>query len=183
MKLRYAALLIGPIILMSATCLPSFANPAHEPRPAQPVKIASAPRVVTAYFSILNNGMKSRNFSALETIYSSGATLRHSGPDGTTKVYHGLAQILGFYQSLPASLGQSQWTQDSMRRLTTNVVLSYEHAGTPAPPVAGRAPCRVMSCPNADAAGTIVSRSSELFVVNHGLIVSVDWTTFFSRQS
>jgi hypothetical protein len=115
--------------------------------------------VVQKYFGILNAGMQSGDFSALATVYAADAVLTQNSPAGVTNVYHGLAEITGFYQATYAKLKGFQWTQDAMRKLSGTVVLSYEHAGSP--PL------------------TVPGRCSHLFVVKGNKIHSLDWTTFY----
>ncbi len=119
----------------------------------------SAPPVVLMYFQIFNAGMRSGDFSALASVYSPDATLTQSNPKGVTTVVHGLDAIMRFYQGIWTKFPGYQWTQDSMRSLDSNVVLSYEHAGSPPERVAGRC--------------------MHLFVVQNGKIMSLDWTTFY----
>jgi hypothetical protein len=80
--------------------------------------------------------------------------------DGKTTVYHGLAAIISFYDTLPAKVPGYQWTTDSLRTLSEKVVLAYEHAGTPSM--------------------TLPSRCAHVFVVEDGKIVSYDWVVFFA---
>ena len=124
--------------------------------------VKSASEVVEDYFHILNAGMKSGNFSALSSVFASDAILTRSTLDGKTAVYHGLAAITGFYDTLPAKVPGFQWTTDSLRSLSTTVVLAYEHAGTPS-----------MALP---------SRCAHAFIVEDGKIVSYDWVVFFAGK-
>jgi len=128
---------------------------AKSPRP-------SAPPVVLTYFKIFNAGMRSGDFSALASVYSPDATLTHSSTNGVTTVVHGIDSIMRSYEDLWAKYPGYQWTQESMRSLDSNVVLSYEHAGSP--------PLRV------------ASRCLHLFVVQNGKIMSLEWTTFYAGQ-
>ena len=118
--------------------------------------------VVQKYFGILNAGMQSGDFSVLATVYAADAVLTQNSPAGVTNVYHGLAQIIGFYQAAYAKFKGFQWTQDAMRKLSGTVLLSYEHAGSPPQAVRGRC--------------------SHLFVVKGNKIRSLDWTTFYGGQ-
>lgn len=118
--------------------------------------------VVTEYFGILNDGMRSGDFSALTTVYAPDATLTQSSPAGVTKVFMGIVQITSFYQATYLKLKGFQWTQDAMRRLSSSVVVSYEHAGSPPQAVPGRC--------------------EHLFVVRGNKIQSLDWTTFYAGQ-
>ena len=123
---------------------------AKSPRP-------SAPPVVLTYFKIFNAGMRSGDFSALASVYSPDATLTHSSPKGVTRVVHGIDPIIRFYQGIWAEYHGYQWTQESMRSLDSNVVLSYERAGT-----------------QQLAAGRCV----HLFVVQNGKIMSLYWVVY-----
>jgi ketosteroid isomerase-like protein len=122
----------------------------------------SASEVVEHSFSIVNAGMKSGNFSDLKSVFASDATLTRSTLDGKTTVYHGLAAIISFYDTLPAKVPGFQWTTDSLRTLSESVVLAYEHAGTSS-----------MAVP---------SRCAHVFLVQNGKIVSYDWVVFFAGQ-
>ncbi len=122
----------------------------------------SVPPAVLMYFQIFNAGMRSGDFSALASVYSPDATLTYSNTKGLTTVYHGHDAITRFYEALWARLPGYQWTQESMRSLDSNVVLSYEHAGSP--------PLRV------------ASRCMHLFVIQNGKIMSLYWTTFYPGQ-
>ena len=97
---------------------------ATSPKPA-------APPVVLTYFKIFNAGMRSGDFSALASVYSPDATLTWNRTNGKTMVVHGIDAIMHFYEDLWAKYPDYQWTQESMRSLDSNVVLSYEHAGSP----------------------------------------------------
>ncbi|GAC1424959.1 MAG: hypothetical protein PVS3B3_17450 [Ktedonobacteraceae bacterium] len=119
----------------------------------------SATTVVKTYLRIFNAGMKSGDFSALHSVYTSDATLTQSSPKGVTTVVHGLASIIDFYQGLRKKLPGFQWTVDSMRSLAPSVVLVYQHAGSPPLQVAGRC--------------------IHVFVVEHGKITRYDWATFY----
>ena len=121
-----------------------------------------APPVVLTYFRIFNAGMRSGDFSALASVYSRDATLTRNSTNGKTTVIHGIDAIMRFYEDLWTEYPHYQWTQESMRSLDSNVVLSYEHAGSP--------PLRV------------ASRCLHLFVVQNGKIMSLEWTTFYAGQ-
>lgn len=124
--------------------------------------LLGASEVVQDYFSILNAGMKSGNFSALSSVFASNATLTRSTLDGKTTIYHGLTAITAFYNTLPAKVPGFQWTTDSMRSPSAKVVLAYEHAGTPSM--------------------TLPSRCAHVFVVEAGKIVTYDWVVFFAGK-
>jgi len=128
---------------------------ATSPRP-------SAPPVVLTYFKIFNAGMRSGDFSALASVYSRDATLTRNSTNGVTTVVHGIDAIMRFYEGLWATYPGYQWTQESMRSLDSNVVISYEHAGKP--------PLRV------------ASRCLHVFVVQNGKIMSLEYTTFYAGQ-
>ncbi len=132
---------------------------------AQPRQVASdlsATAVATHYFKILNAGMKSGNFSGMASVFASDATLTQPSPKGVTTVVHGLPAITHFYQTLATKLPGYQWTTESQRSLADNVVLAYEHAGSP--------PLHVPS------------RCVHVFDVQHGKIVRYDWATYFAGQ-
>lgn len=163
MRLRHLSALsiivVVTLVLLSAC---SSAQAQTKTSTQSPSHLLSASEVVEGYFSILNAGMKSGNFSALSSVFASDATLTRSTLDGKTAVYHGLAAITGFYNTLPAKVPGFQWTTDSLRSSSTTVVLAYEHAGTPS-----------MALP---------SRCAHVFVVQNGKIVSYDWVVFFSGK-
>ena len=117
----------------------------------------SAPPVVLMYFKIFNAGMRSGDFSALAEVYSPDATLTHSAPNSVTKVVHGINAIIRFYQGIWTLYHGYQWTQESMRSLDSNVVLSYERAGTEK---------------------LEAGRCVHLFVVQNGKIMSVYWVVY-----
>jgi hypothetical protein len=112
------------------------------------------------YFQIFNAGMRSGDFSALASVYSPDATVTKSNPNGVTKVVHGLDAIMRFYQGIWMKNPGYQWTQENMRSLDSNVVLSYERASSPPERVAGRC--------------------MHLFLLQNGKILSLDWTTFYA---
>jgi len=122
----------------------------------------SATTVVTTYLQLFNAGMHSGDFSTMTSVFASNATLTQSNPKGVTAVVHGLAAIIGFYQGLRAKFAGYQWTVESMRSLAPNVVLVYQHAGSPPLRVAGRC--------------------VHLFVVENGKITSYDWATYYPGQ-
>lgn len=155
--LALLSLLVVWLISGLAACgVPMNAQPTT--KPPQP----SAPTVVTTYFQILNAGMRSGDFSALASVYAPDATLTQSNPKGVTTVVHGLAAITRFYQGVRTRVPGYQWTTESMRSLASDVVLAYEHAGSP--------PLRV------------ASRCVHVFVVQNGKITSYDWTAYYPGQ-
>ena len=163
MRLRHlsslAIIVVIAIVLLSAC---ASAQAKTQTSTQAPSHLLSASEVVEHYFSILNAGMKSGNFSTLNSVFASDATLTRSSLDGKTTVYYGLADITGFYDTLPTKVPGFQWTTDSLRSPSTTVVLAYEHAGTPS-----------MALP---------SRCAHVFVVQNGKIVSYDWVVFFSGK-
>ena len=163
MRLRHlsplAIIVVIALVLLSAC---ASAQAKTQTSTQAPSHLLSASEVVEHYFSILNAGMKSSNFSALNSVFASDATLTRSTLDGKTTVYHGLAEITGFYDTLPTKVPGFQWMTDSLRSPSTTVVLAYEHAGTPS-----------MALP---------SRCAHVFVVQNGKIVSYDWVVFFSGK-
>jgi ketosteroid isomerase-like protein len=118
--------------------------------------------VVTTYLQLFNAGMRSGDFSAMASVYAPDATLTLSNPKGVTTVVHGLAAITSFYQGLKTKFAGYQWTVESMRSLSPNVVLVYQHAGSPPLRVAGRC--------------------VHVFVVQNGKITSYDWATYYPGQ-
>ena len=118
-------------------------------------------QVVRRYFGILNAGMASANadFSALATVYDKDAVLTQSTPAGVTTKFAGLDAVIDFYIAAWRKLHGVQWTQDSMRKLASSVVLSYEHAGK--------------------AHQTAPGKCSHLFVVRGHAIESLDWVTYY----
>jgi ketosteroid isomerase-like protein len=122
----------------------------------------SATTVVTTYLHLFNAGMRSGDFSAMASVYAPDATLTQSNTKGVTTVVHGLAGITRFYQGLRTKLPGYQWTVESMRSLAPNVVLVYQHAGSP--------PLRV------------ASRCIHIFVVHNGKIISYDWAAYYPGQ-
>jgi ketosteroid isomerase-like protein len=135
------------------------------PASAQPNTAAAPPSatsVVTTYLQLFNAGMRSGDFSALASVYASDATLTQSNPKGVTTVVHGFAKIITFYQSVRTKFPGFQWTVESMRSLAPNVVLVYQHAGSP--------PLRVPG------------RCMHVFVVQNGKITSYDWATYYPGQ-
>lgn len=135
------------------------------PANAQPSTTAAPPSatsVVTRYLQLFNAGMRSGDFSALSSVYAPDATLTQSTPKGVTTVVHGLAKIISFYQGFQKKLPGYQWTVESMRILAPNVVLAYQHAGSP--------PLRVPG------------RCMHVFVIQNGKITSYDWATYYPGQ-
>jgi len=161
MRLRHFSTLAITLVIALVLLSASASAQAKARTSAQaPSHVLSASEVVEHSFSIVNAGMKSGNFSALKSVFASDATLTRSTLDGKTTVYHGLAAIISFYDTLPAKVPGFQWTTDSLRTLSESVVLAYEHAGTPS-----------MALP---------SRCAHVFVVEDGKIVSYDWVVFFA---
>ena len=122
----------------------------------------SASTVVTTYLQLFNAGMRSGDFSAMASVYAPDATLTQSSPKGVTTVLHGLTAITSFYQGLKTKFAGYQWTVESMRSLAPNIVLVYQHAGSPPLRVAGRC--------------------VHLFVVQDGKIATYDWATYYPGQ-
>lgn len=151
--------------LAAALCLPLVALPAAATASAAPYtakKYRSAQSTAQAYFQVLNGGMTSGDFSKLASVFAANATLTKSNTDGKTTVYQGLTEITAFYQSLHQTLPNWQWTTDELRAMNKQVVLAYEHAGSP--PL------------------TVASRCIHVFVIKKGKIVSYDWAAFFPGQ-
>lgn len=163
MRLRHltssAIVVVITLVLLSA-CASAQAQTQTQTSAQAPSHVRSASEVVEDYFGILNAGMKSGNFSALSSVFASDTTLTRSTLDGKTTVYNGLAAITGFYTTLPAKVPGFQWTTDSLRSLSTSVVLAYEHAGTQSM--------------------TLPSRCAHVFVIEGGKIVHYDWVVFFA---
>jgi hypothetical protein len=147
-----ALLVVGALVALAACG--SVAQAKGDPK---------ATDVVESYLKIFNAGMLSGDFSALSTVYADDATLTLSSPKGVTTVVHGLADIITFEQGFQKKVPGYQWTVESMRSLASNVVLVYQHAGSP--PL------------------TIPGRCSHLFVVEHGKITSYDWVTYYPGQA
>jgi ketosteroid isomerase-like protein len=143
-----------------ANALPSTTQTNAQPntKPAE----SSATTVVTTYLQLFNAGMRSGDFSAMASVFAPDATLTQSNPKGVTTVVHGLAAITSFYQGLKTKFAGYQWTVESMRSLAPNVVLVYQHAGSPPLRVAGRC--------------------VHVFVVQNGKITSYDWATYYPGQ-
>src|SRR5713101_4495182 len=57
-----------------------------------------ATTVVTTYLQLFNAGMRSGDFSTMDSVFAPDATLTQSNPKGVTTVVHGLAAITRFYQ-------------------------------------------------------------------------------------
>lgn len=162
MKVKRYLVPVCLAVALGLTMVQSGGAGATSTRHALAKKGGNPEAVVQKYFGILNAGMQSGNFSDLATVYAADATLTQNSPAGVTNVYHGLAEITGFYQATYAKFKGYQWTQDAMRKLSGTVVLSYEHAGSPPQKVPGRC--------------------SHLFVVKGNKIQSLDWTTFYPGQ-
>jgi hypothetical protein len=98
----------------------------------------------------------------MSSVFAPDATLTQSSPKGVTAVIHGLTAITNFYRGLKTRFAGYQWTVESMRSLAPNVVLVYQHAGSPPLRVAGRC--------------------MHVFVVQDGKIVTYDWATYYPGQ-
>ena len=101
------------------------------PNTTTPQPKPSATTVVRTYLQLFNAGMRSGDFSAMASVYAPDATLTQSNPKGVTTVVHGLANITTFFQGLKTKFSGYQWTVESMHSLAPNVVLVYQHAGSP----------------------------------------------------
>jgi SnoaL-like domain len=121
-----------------------------------------ATTVVTTYLQLFNAGMRSGDFSMMASVFAPDATLTQSNPKGVTTVVHGLANITTFYRGLRTKFPGYQWMVENMRSLAPNVVLVYQHAGSPPLRVAGRC--------------------VHVFVVQNGKITSYDWATYYPGQ-
>lgn len=161
MRLRHlttlVVVLLGVLVLLSA-----FSSAQANARVNTQAPSLNTSKVVVHYFSILNAGMKSGNFSALKSVFASDATFTRSTLDGKTTVYHGLAAITQFYDTLPTKVPGYQWTTDSLRNESPTVVLTYEHAGT--------------------SSMAIPSRCAHIFVFKNNKIVRYDWVVFFAGK-
>ncbi len=100
------------------------------------------------------------DFSALATVYGKNPVLTQSNPAGGQNVYRGLEAVTGFYVGLWSKFQGIQWSQDHIRNLTGDVVLSYEHAGKPT--------------------WTAQGRCAHLFKVRHHRILTLDWVTYYA---
>jgi len=157
--LALLALLVALIISGLAAC---GGGATARPNTTTPQPKPSATTVVRTYLQLFNAGMRSGDFSTIASVFASNATLTLSNPKGVTAVIHGLAAITSFYQGLRAKFAGYQWTVESMRSLGPNVVLVYQHAGSPPLRVAGRC--------------------VHMFVVEDGKITSDDWATYYPGQ-
>lgn len=119
-------------------------------------------QVVNMYFKILNNGMRTGDFSALSTVYAPDATLRQSTPKGVTSVIVGLPAIIKWYEGFRARFPGMQFTRTGMRSLAPHVFLSYEAAGFPTWVQPGRC--------------------MHVFTLERGWIYTLDWATYFGGQ-
>lgn len=117
---------------------------------------------VHAYFRILNAGMQSGDFSAMASVYAPNGTLTQSNPLGQTKVSHGVSEIIAYYKTAYTKLAGYHFTQDAMRALSSDTLLSYEHAGSP--PL------------------SVAARCAHVFVIKNGKIKTLDWVTFYPGQ-
>jgi len=70
--------------------------------------------------------------AALAAMYAPAPTLRVSIHTGTTKVYHGVAQIVAYYKG--DSVPGKGFALDSLTFLSPTIVYSYEHWGSPGAP-------------------------------------------------
>jgi len=153
--------LLSLLVVLLLSGLVACGQPANaEPKTTSPK--SGATTVVTTYFQILNAGMRSGDFSTMASVFAPDATLTQSNPKGVTTVVHGLAAIIRFYQGVRTRVPGYQWTTESMRSLAPDVVLAYEHAGSP--------PLRV------------ASRCVHVFVILNGKITSYDWTAYYPGQ-
>lgn len=154
-------LLLGGILLVSMCLLAACGAPTSAQTKTTTARAADpdATTVVKNYLRIFNAGMKSGNFSEMGDVYAPGATFTQSSPKGITTVVHGLANIISFYQSFQKKLPGYQWTVESMRNLAANVVLVYQHAGSPPQKIPGRC--------------------IHVFVIDEGKITSYDWATYY----
>src|SRR5947209_8253633 len=91
-------LLLGGILLMSLCLLAACGAPAATQTKTVKAAEPGATTVVKTYLRIFNAGMKSGDFSELDSVYKSDATLTQSSPKGVTTVVHGLANLIAFYQ-------------------------------------------------------------------------------------
>ena len=123
---------------------------------------SNATTMVTTYLQLFNAGMQSGDFSAMASVYAPDATLTQSNPKGVTTIVHGLANITTFFQGLKTRFAGYQWTVESMHSLAPNVVLVYQHAGSP--PL------------------LVADRCVQVFVVQNGKINSYDWATYYPGQ-
>jgi hypothetical protein len=152
MRFQRLYALVGAAVLLSCSvvAVASAQSPSRQP---------SAPEVAMRYFTVLNAGMKTGDFSTLATVYAPDATLMQSNPLGVTTVVHGLAALTTYYQGLRAKLPGYQWATTNWHRVAPTVVIFYEHAGTPS-----------MAAPG---------RCAHTIVVQNGKITSIDWVTYF----
>jgi ketosteroid isomerase-like protein len=159
-KANLLALLSLLVVLLISGLAACGGPDAAQPQTTSPQP--SALSVATTYFQVFNAGMRSGDFSALASVYAPDATLTQSSTKGVTTVVHGLADITRFYQGLKTRLAGYQWTTESMRSVAPNVVLAYEHAGSPPLHVA--------------------SRCIHMFVIQNGKITSYDWAGYYAGQ-
>jgi len=153
---RFALLSLLAVLLIGG--LAACGGPANAQQSSAPAP-PNATSVVTTYLQLFNAGMRSGDFSALASVYAPDATLTQSNPKGVTTIVHGLTNILTFYQGVHTKFPGFQWTVETMRSLSPNVVLVYQHAGSP--------PLRVPG------------RCVHVFVVQNGKITSYDWATYY----
>lgn len=152
---------LGPLLVVVAlAALAACGSTVH----AQETKPdPKATDVVESYLHLFNAGMLSGDFSGLASVFAPDATLTQSNPKGVTTVVHGLADIITFDQGLRTKFAGYQWTVENMSSLAPDVVLVYQHAGSP--PL------------------TVPGRCAHLFVVEHGKITRYDWITYYPGQA
>ena len=156
MQLRHVYPLVAATVLLAGVAAASASA-------QSPSRQLSAQQVATRYFTVLNAGMRSGDFSALASVYAPNAMLTQSNPKGVTTVVHGLAALTRFYQSVRAKFPGYQWTTAHMRTLAPTVVIFYEHAGTAS-----------MKAPG---------RCAHTIVVQGGKITSIDWVTYYAGMA
>ena len=135
-KLLALLALLAALIISGLAACGGGAN--ARPNTTTPQPKPSATTVVRTYLQLFNAGMRSGDFSTIASVFASNATLTQSNPKGVTAVIHGLAAITSFYQGLKTKFSGYQWTVESMHSLAPNVVLVYQHAGSPPLLVADR---------------------------------------------
>ena len=161
-KAKLLALLALLAALISSGLAACGGGANARPNTTTPQPKPSATTVVRTYLQLFNAGMRSGDFSTIASVFASNTTLTQSNPKGVTAVIHGLAAITSFYQGLKTKFSGYQWTVESMHSLAPNVVLVYQHAGSP--PL------------------LVADRCVQVFVVQNGKITSYDWATYYPGQ-
>ena len=129
---------VYPVSLLIACLLLLLSSAATPARAQRATGRSSADLLLATYYNIVNAGMKSGNFSALDSVLTPDTKLITSSPVGKTEVYQGLRAVISWYHQsylrIPGLYFKPFWVRD----ISPTILFTYDTAANPKHSVVGR---------------------------------------------